>query len=93
MGNENIGKRLARLRKEKGKSQAEMAADLFTTRNTIAKWETGAQDLKSDSVIKLSKYFNVSCDELLTGNKAEHAELANSLGLTSPAIEILKEMK
>ena len=91
--NRAFGERIAHLRKMKERTQAEMAKDLNLTRNTISKWEAGIQDIKSQEIIALSQYFNVSCDELLTGNKPEHAELANNLGLTTEAIETLQRFK
>ena len=88
-----IGERIAWLRKKKNKTQVEMAKDLNLTRNTISKWEANIQEIKGHDLVALAEYFNVSCDEILTGNRPEYAQLSNELGLSSEAIESLIYLK
>jgi len=57
--------RLKMLRKSANLSQDELAKNLFVTQQTIALWETGKRDLKSEKIISLAKFFNVSADYIL----------------------------
>ncbi len=62
---ETIGKRIERLRKEKGVKQQEMADALFVDRVTVSQWENGARDIKTGNMVSIAEYFGVSCDYLL----------------------------
>lgn len=61
---------LARLRKENGFSQAELAEELGVTRQAVSRWETGAAAPTTDNLICLSQLFGVTMDELVTGRSA-----------------------
>lgn len=62
---EEIGTRIADLRKEKGKTQQELADALGVTRSLVKAWETGARPIRCDDLVNLSRYFGVSSDYLL----------------------------
>ena len=64
-----IGERLYKLRKEKNLSQEELANELDVSRQSISKWETNQSTPDFDKIISLCQYFNITTDELLTGNK------------------------
>ena len=59
------------LRKEKGLSQKKAAADLNISQALLSHYEKGVRECGLEFVIKLSDYYNVSCDYLLgkTPNK------------------------
>ena len=59
--------KLQALRKEKGLTQEELAAQLFVSRTAISKWESGRGYPNIDSLKSLSKFFSVTVDELLSG--------------------------
>ena len=63
-----IGERIYLLRKEKNISQEELANELNVSRQTISKWETGESCPDIDKIIPLCNYFEITSDELLTGN-------------------------
>lgn len=85
-----IGVRIGRLRESKGITQAELAAAVGVKRETVAQWETGARDIKTDSTVKLADYFGVTCDYLLRGVKAENVDIHKRIGLSDEAIASLE---
>lgn len=64
-----VGERLYKLRKEKNLSQEDLANELDVSRQSISKWETNQSMPDFDKVVSLCEYFNITTDELLTGNK------------------------
>ena len=62
-------KKLQELRKNKGLTQEELAEALFVSRTAISKWESGRGYPSIGSLKEISKYFSVSIDELLSGEK------------------------
>ena len=56
---------LARLRKEKGLSQLELAEELNVTRQAVSRWETGAAVPMVDTLVQLSRLYGVTVDDLL----------------------------
>lgn len=65
----SIGERLLELRKKKGLSQEELANILNVSRQTVSKWETDQSTPDFDKIMPLCKLYEISADELLTGNK------------------------
>ena len=66
-----FGKRLDKLIKDSGKSQRDVAKDLGITDASISTWKMGkATQISAFNVWRLSKYFHVSADWLLTGRYA-----------------------
>lgn len=53
------------LRKEKGLTQEDMAKVLNVSRVTYSRYERGIYETDNNTLIKLSKFFNVSVDYLL----------------------------
>lgn len=60
-----IGKIIKELRLEQKLTQTELAKKLNTTQDTISLWELGKSFPDIQSLINLSKIFNVSTDYLL----------------------------
>lgn len=67
----NFGEKLYELRKEKKLSQEDVADKLNVTRQTVSKWETNQSTPDFDKVLPLCELFEISADELLSGNKKE----------------------
>lgn len=67
----NIGEKLYELRKEKHLSQEEVAEKLDVTRQTISKWETNQSTPDFDKIKPLCELYEITADELLTGEKKE----------------------
>ncbi len=82
-----IGKRISRLREQKGLTQLELAKALGVKRETVTQWETGTRDLKTEYTVKLADFFDVSSDEILRGVKAENVSVKRDLELSDKAIE------
>lgn len=64
-----FSKKLLELRRSKGLTQEELAEVLFVSRTAISKWESGRGYPNIDSLKEISKFFSVSIDELLSGEK------------------------
>lgn len=62
--------KLYELRKTKGLSQEALAQELDVSRQAVSKWESGTAMPETDKLIRISTYFNVSMDELITGKSA-----------------------
>lgn len=69
--NKDFSRIITLLRKEKGLSQKQAAADLNISQALLSHYEKGIRECGLDFIIKLSDYYNVSCDYLLgkTPNK------------------------
>ncbi len=75
----NLGDKLLKLRKKKGLSQEEAADKLNVTRQTISKWETNQSTPDFDKIVPICKLYDISSNELLTGNKTEKNDLTTNL--------------
>ena len=64
-----FNEKLHELRKSKGMTQEELAKELYVSRTAVSKWESGRGYPNIESLKEISKYFSVSIDELLSGDK------------------------
>ena len=60
-------KGLREIRKKKNYSQLKVAMDLSVSRESISLYETGKRSPDTEMLVRLSRYFNVSIDYLITG--------------------------
>ncbi|MFB3906615.1 MAG: helix-turn-helix domain-containing protein [Acidobacteriota bacterium] len=65
LGGESLGQRVARLRKEKGYTQVELARKMGLTQNLISAYECGRLRLPTEMAIRFSQALEASVDELL----------------------------
>jgi len=65
-----LGTNISRLRAERGLSQGDLAEALDVSRQSVSKWETDASVPELDKLLRLSRLFGVSLDELVTGPAA-----------------------
>ena len=63
-----LGYNLTLLRKQKGKTQAEVADELNLGERVLSYYEHGKRGLDNELLVKFSEYFGVSTDELLKEN-------------------------
>ena len=63
--NNALGQNIARLRKARGITQAELAEQLHFTYQAVSNWERGMSEPDSDTLLRLAVFFGVSTDELL----------------------------
>ena len=61
--------KLQELRKKKGLTQEQLANILFVSRTAISKWESGRGYPSIDSLKMIAKYFEISIDDLLSGDE------------------------
>ena len=61
--------KLQELRKNMGFTQEELARALYVSRTAISKWESGRGYPSIDSLKEIAKFFNVTIDELLSGEQ------------------------
>ncbi len=64
-----FNEKLQELRKNKGLTQEELAESLYVSRTAVSKWESGRGYPNIESLKELSRFFSVSIDELLSGEK------------------------
>lgn len=91
-----IGKRIARLRKENNMTQVELADKLGISYQAVSNWERGDSMPDISKLSELSQIFNVSIDEIL-GNERQ-AKIINDIieeepvDLTEVSDDELKEL-
>ena len=67
----NLGKKIYKLRKERGLSQEALAEIVGTTRQAISKWENDQGYPETEKLLMISNVFEVSVDFLLKDEKTE----------------------
>ncbi len=66
-----IGKFIASLRKEKHLTQEQLGEKLGVTNKTVSRWENGNYMPDIEVLLLLSKEFNVSINELISGERLD----------------------
>lgn len=69
-----MGQRIVRLRTQAGLSQDALAEQLGVSRQSVSKWETDGSVPDLDRLVKLSKVFGVTLDELVKGETGQFPE-------------------
>lgn len=64
-----FNEKLQELRKQRGLTQEQLAEQLYVSRAAVSKWESGRGYPNIDSLKEISKYFEVSLDELLSSEE------------------------
>ncbi len=64
-----FNEKLQELRKSKDLTQEELAEILYVSRTAISKWESGRGYPNIESLKDISKFFDVSIDDLLSGER------------------------
>jgi transcriptional regulator with XRE-family HTH domain len=67
----NIGSKIALLRKEKGWSQGELAAQISASREIIGKYERNENSPSLEMALKMAKAFEITVDLLI--GEGEHS--------------------
>lgn len=85
-GGETIGQRLARIRKERGYTQVELAEKTGTRQVLISAYETDRASLSAEMAVRFAVALDVSTDELLHPNvKKKRA--------AKPSLKIVRRME
>ena len=70
-----FGEKLQKLRKAKGWTQEDLAAQISISRQALSKWEQGAVIPDTENVLQISKIFGVSTDYLLNDDYESDADI------------------
>lgn len=73
MNKEKIGKYIKFLREKNNLTQEELAKKVPVTRDAVSKWETGRKIADIETLIILSNIFDVSIENLLSGEESDNA--------------------
>jgi len=87
MGDESLGQRLARLRKERGWTQKQIAERTGLIQELVSNYETDKLRLNADMILRFAEVYNVSADELLRGSKSTLATKKQ------PSIKLVRRME
>ena len=69
-----MGSRIAALRRERGLSQAELAAAIRVSPSALGMYEQGRREPSADTMVALARALDVTTDFLLTGQVTAPAE-------------------
>ena len=86
-GKETLGQRLARLRKERGLTQKQVAESTGLIQELVSSYELDKLRLYSDMVLRFAEVLDVSADELLRGSKSTAA------ARKQPSIKLVRRME
>lgn len=89
MADQNFGQRLKQIRQEHGRTQQQVATDLFVSRQTVSSWETGRNLPDLHTVQRLAKYYNVSVDDLLDGTQKQFHQSGRPMTLLGPSVAVM----
>ncbi len=81
----SLGERIAALRRERGMSQAVLAAATGVSRSAVAQWETDRAGQVSGNLSRIAQVLDVSLEVLLHGEAARGPE-----GLTGDELALLR---
>ena len=88
MNQDKIGKFIYELRKEKNLSQYQLADIIPISRQAVSKWERGKTIPDHQTLLRLSEIFDVSINELLTGERLSNNSIE---ALEETALSILDQ--
>jgi len=77
---------LVRLRRDRQLSQAQLAEQLYVSRQAISKWEQGETTPDLETLVKLAALFEVSLDELVLGEQGAETATTQSPASTTRAM-------
>ena len=85
------GRRIARLRKERGLTQDQLAEKLNISTSNLGKLERGLQGFSIDLLIEIGFFFNVSTDYLLIGHSIPQHDVSKDVESMIAQLEALKK--
>jgi len=88
MGGESVGQRLARLRKERGLTQKQIAERTGLIQELVSNYETDKLRLNADMILRFAEVLEVSTDELLRGSKTK-----TPAAKKQPSIKLVRRME
>lgn len=88
LGDETIGQRVARLRKERGYTQADLANEIGITRELVSDYERGKIRPHYEMIIRFALAFKITTDELLGLKPSKHSGSQPSLKVMRRLLKI-----
>lgn len=88
-----LGEKLAKLRREQGYTQEQLAELLGVSRQAVSKWESNAAYPETEKLVRLAQMYDCSLDYLLLDRPMEKAAPAAHVDLRSFYIERVSEKK
>ena len=87
---QTLGMLIADLRKKKGMTQVQLAAQMGVTDTAVSKWERDLSCPDINSIPKLAEILGVSVDQLMQGEKSpsNHEKIQNPLSLILRAVSL-----
>ena len=79
MNQDKISKFIKNLREESNMTQEELADKIPISRQAISKWERGISIPDAQTLIRLSEIFNLSINEILSGEKINKTNIMLSI--------------
>jgi len=70
MTDNKLGIIISKLRKEKGLTQKDLADELNISDKAVSRWETGSSSPNMDMLLRISKFFQVPLNDLITARVA-----------------------
>jgi len=87
-GNETVGQRLARLRKERGYTQVDLAGKIGIIQTLISDYELDKLRLSAEMAVRYAMALNITVDDLLAPKTA--AKQKNS---KQPSLKLVRRME
>lgn len=96
MANNIIGQRIVLLRKKRGISQAQLADELKIQRSALNYYEKGTRIPKAQTLVMLSRFFDVTTDYILgctSQSSIENNNIYEKLGIGDDVIDSISDIK
>jgi transcriptional regulator with XRE-family HTH domain len=77
-GSETLGQRLARIRKERGFTQIELAEKIGIIQSLVSSYENDVLQLKAEMAVRFARALEISIDELLEPKKGKRQSVKPS---------------
>jgi transcriptional regulator with XRE-family HTH domain len=85
-GSEGLGKRLARIRKERGFTQVQLAAQIGIIQSLVSDYETDRLKLSAEMAVRFARALGITTDELL------HSSVKKPAG-KAPSRKVLRRLE
>lgn len=87
-GKESMGQRLARIRKERGLTQVELAERTGLIQVLVSDYERGRLRLTAEMAVRFAEALDISTDDLLRGRRRTPASAAKQ-----PSLKLMRRME
>jgi transcriptional regulator with XRE-family HTH domain len=86
-GNEHVGQRLARLRKERGFTQVDLAQKIGIIQSLVSDYETDRLRLTAEMAVRFALALGVSVDDVL------NPKVGNRKSAKKPSLKVVRRME